>query len=262
MHEIALPTRDGLELRAMLAKPEGAGPFPAIVALHGCGGLWAKSGKMRARETDWARRFNAAGWAVVFPDSFTARGYESVCHERERPILPERERVRDAFDALAWLQTQSFAKPERIAVFGWSHGAMTTLWTIASASPGRPAGLAHDFVGAVAFYPGCVQVGRTAFTARAPLLVEIGAEDTWSLPKPCVALADAAKARGGAEVAIDVYPEAVHGFDQPIGTVHDVTVRNSIYKSGEKTVKVGANPVARAQAIPRAMDWLTRILAP
>ena len=46
MHEIALPTRDGLELRAMLAKPEGAGPFPAIVALHGCGGLWAKSGKM------------------------------------------------------------------------------------------------------------------------------------------------------------------------------------------------------------------------
>jgi len=260
MREVALPTRDGPSLRAVLITPEGPGPFPAIVALHGCGGLWTKAGKMRARETSWAKRWTDAGYAALLPDSFTARGETSVCGQIERPILPERERVRDAYDALVWLQAQRFVKPDRVALFGWSHGGMTTLWSIAAASPGRPAGLAHDFVGAVAFYPGCVQIGKTAFTAAAPLLIEVGAEDTWTPPQACVALVAAAGARGGAEVAIDVYPEAVHGFDQPIGTVHPVITRNSIYKTGEKTVMVGANPVARERAVPRAMEWLKRVL--
>lgn len=259
--EIALPTRDGLALRAVLVKPDGPGPFPAIVALHGCGGLWNEtSGRMRMRETGWAKRWADAGYAAIFPDSFTARGESSVCSQVERPILPQRERVRDAYDALVWLQAQSFVRPDRVAAFGWSHGGMTTLWSIASASPGRPEGLVHDFVGAVAFYPGCVDVGKTAFTASAPLLIEIGAEDTWTLPKACLALVDAARKRGGAPVAIDVYPEAVHGFDQPSGGVHPFVTRNSIYKNGEKTVMVGANPAAREAAIPRAMAWLKDIL--
>lgn len=259
--EIALPTRDGLALRAVLVKPDGPGPFPAIVALHGCGGLWNKTtGKMKMRETAWAKRWTDAGYAAILPDSFTARGETGVCDQVERPILPQRERVRDAYDALAWLQAQSFVKPDRVAVFGWSHGGMTTLWSVASASPGRPEGLAHDFVGAVAFYPGCVDIGKTSFAASAPLLIEIGADDTWTLPGPCQSLAVAAKARGGARIAIDVYPSAVHGFDQPTGSVHPVVTRNSIYKSGEKTVMVGANPAAREAAILRAMAWLKDVL--
>ncbi len=259
--EVALPTRDGLALRAMLVKPDGPGPFPAIVALHGCGGLWNKTtGRMLRRETAWAKRWTDAGYAAIFPDSFTARGETSVCSQVERPILPQRERVRDAYDALVWLQEQSFVRPDRVAVFGWSHGGMTTLWSIAAASPGRPEGLAHDFAGAVAFYPGCVEIGKTAFAASAPLLIEIGADDTWTLPKSCLAMVEAAKSRGGAEIAIDVYPGAVHGFDQPSGSVHPFVTRNSVYKSGEKTVMVGPDPAAREAAIPRAMAWLKDVL--
>ncbi len=259
--EVAVPTRDGLTLRAMLVKPDGPGPFPAIVALHGCGGLWNKTtGRMLQRETAWAKRWTEAGYAAIFPDSFTARGQTSVCGQVERPILPQREWVRDAYDALAWLQAQSFVKPDRVAVFGWSHGGMTTLWSIAAASPGRPDGLAKGFVGAVAFYPGCVEIGKTGFAASAPLLIEIGAEDTWTLPKACVAMVEAARRRGGARIAIDVYPEAVHGFDQPTGSVHPFVTRNSIYKNGEKTVMVGPNPAAREAAIPRAMAWLKDVL--
>jgi hypothetical protein len=36
--------------------------------------------------------------------------------------------------------------------------------------------------------------------------------------------------------------------------------RNSIYKTGEKTVMVGADPAAREQAVARTMDWLKDIL--
>lgn len=258
--EILLPSRDGPPLRAVLALPEGEGPFPAIVALHGCGGLWTDAGRMRARETAWAKRFTEAGWAALFPDSFTARGHSSVCTLVDRPILPQRERVRDAYDALAWLRAQPFVRPERVAAFGWSHGAMTTLWTVAAGGPGRPETLDGDFATAVAFYPGCAEIGRTAFSARVPLLLQLGGDDAWTPPAPCMAMAEAAQARGGAEVAYDLYPGAVHGFDQPGGTVHEVTVRNSVYKSGEKTVKVGADPAARTQAVARAMEWLHRSL--
>lgn len=256
--EIALPVREGPPLRAVLAIPEGPGPFPAIVALHGCGGLWNDAGRMFARETAWAGRFTAAGWAVLFPDSFSTRGYRSVCTLVERPILPQRERVRDAFDALAWLQAQPFVRADRVAAFGWSHGAMTALWTIAADSPGGSA--SPDFAAAVAFYPGCAEIGRTAFRPRAPLLLQLGGDDAWTPPKPCIAMAEAARARGGAEIAWDLYPGAVHGFDQPLGKVHDFVTRNSAYKGGEKTVKVGPDPAARALAVPRAMDWLHRSL--
>src|SRR5690349_17671274 len=53
-----LPTR---------TRPTGAGPFPAIIALHGCGGRGA--GMLL-----WERRLNNWGYAVLIPDSLAARG--------------------------------------------------------------------------------------------------------------------------------------------------------------------------------------------
>ena len=50
-----------------LMKPDGDGPFPAVVALHGCNGLSAGT---RDR---WTERAVAWGYAVLFVDSFTAR---------------------------------------------------------------------------------------------------------------------------------------------------------------------------------------------
>jgi hypothetical protein len=38
--------------------------------------------------------------------------------------------------------------------------------------------------------------------------------------------------------------------------VHEVVVRNSIYKTGQKVVRVGPEPEARARAIVRVMAWL------
>ena len=35
----------GIELKGRLYRPEGRGPFPAIVLLHGCSGMWTRSGK-------------------------------------------------------------------------------------------------------------------------------------------------------------------------------------------------------------------------
>ncbi|WP_246691874.1 MULTISPECIES: hypothetical protein [unclassified Mesorhizobium] len=50
-------------LDAMLFKPQGQGPFPAVVAMHGCRGLWSsKNGtEFSPRHADWGRRLAALG---------------------------------------------------------------------------------------------------------------------------------------------------------------------------------------------------------
>lgn len=260
--KVAFPGRDGVELTGLVYRPEGTGRFPGIIALHGCGGLLTSKGVIHARERAWAERWTAAGYAVLFPDSFTPRGVASICSDAHRPILPERERVRDAYDALAWFEAQPYVAADRIALFGWSHGAMTTLWAMAAQSPGRPAGLAHDFIGAVAFYPGCAQISRERpeYAAVAPMLLQLAADDVWTPPAACIRMVEAAQHRPGPPIEMDVYPDSVHGFDQPTGSVHSFVVRNSIYRGGEKTVYVGANPAARERAIARVMPWLASLL--
>src|SRR5215470_5344358 len=67
-------------LDALLFRPQGAGPFASVVALHGCAGLFDAPGQMHARDLDWAQHLVGKGYAVVFPDSFGPRGVREVCH--------------------------------------------------------------------------------------------------------------------------------------------------------------------------------------
>jgi len=135
---------------ALLLRPQGAGPFPAVIALHGCGGLLNKEGELARRETDWANRLVRAGYVVLFPDSFTARGFRQICTVHDRAIFP-RDRAGDVAAATEWLAKQPFVDSKRLGLMGWSHGAMTVLWAVRS---GFMAG-APQFKTAIAFYPGC-----------------------------------------------------------------------------------------------------------
>jgi dienelactone hydrolase len=134
-------------LSGLLFRPPGEGPFAAVVLLHGCGGLRDGSGRVTERHDDWARRLLDRGWVVLLVDSFAPRGIREICSSAARPIEPGRERARDAYGALAYLQRQRFVRGDRVALLGWSNGGGTVLRTIAAASPARPADLAHDFRG-------------------------------------------------------------------------------------------------------------------
>src|SRR5262245_17353733 len=88
---------NSVTLTGVLYHPEGSGPFPAVVALHGCGGVNGRSGSLSARHADWADRLVAAGFIVLFPDSFGSRGATGQqCTTRDRVTRPSRERVGDA----------------------------------------------------------------------------------------------------------------------------------------------------------------------
>src|SRR5262245_42765706 len=103
-------------LRAMLFKPEGNGPFPVVVGLHGCGGLVGNAGAVQSRYRDWGQRLTAAGFAVLYLDSYGSRGLANQCtvSGSSRAIRSARERVADANAAKLWLQQQSWAVGDRI----------------------------------------------------------------------------------------------------------------------------------------------------
>ncbi len=182
LDKVTFASTDGTQIAGYVMKPEGAGPFPTLVLLHGCGGLLNRRDEMPSRERDWAARFIAAGYAVIFPDSFNPRGFRSVCSERDREINPA-GRARDAAGAVAWLKTQAFVARDKIMVVGWSHGGSTVLRFVA----GRGAG---EVAGAIAFYPGCSSlVKRGGWASRVPLTILMGAEDDWTPAEPCRQLA-------------------------------------------------------------------------
>jgi len=110
-------------LNSVLYRPQGAGPFPVIVGLHGCAGLLSPNGQIVRRFADWGERLSRQGLAVLFIDSFTPRGLGSQCGVRERKVRSDRERVADASAARRWLHGQNWANKNRVSLLGWSSGA-------------------------------------------------------------------------------------------------------------------------------------------
>src|SRR5712691_7917120 len=69
-------------LKAMLFRPDGAGPFPAVIGLHGCEGLLGRNGTVDTRYSDWAEHLTKAGFVVIYPDSYGSRGLGPQCAVR------------------------------------------------------------------------------------------------------------------------------------------------------------------------------------
>ena len=241
-------------LPGYLFRPEGRGPFPAVVALHGCGGLVSRPGRVGALFTEWGNRLAAAGLAVVFPDSFTSRGVASQCGVRDRKVRATHEQTADAMAARAWLQSQPWVIKERVALLGWSDGGVATLWAVR-----RRAGAADgssEFRSAVALYPGCRALSNRAWSARVPTLILIGRADDFTPAVACEQMVAGARGRS-ARATIIVYPGAYHGFDRPDYPVRELTGLAST-PDGSGKAHFGTHPAARADALRRVPHWLAR----
>lgn len=244
----------GTTLRGALYRPDGPGPSPAVVAMHGCGGLTGKSGAITARFQDWGERLQAAGFAVLFPDSFGSRGLGSQCTNRQRTVHASRERIDDANAARQWLQSQSWVTRDRVSLIGWSNGASATLYTVGEKA-GLPAA-GPDFHSAVALYPGCRELQAAGWTPRMPILILSGLADDWTPAAPCQEMVAAARSRG-APVEIVTYPAAYHDFDVPNEPVRQ-SQGLAFSGNGSGMAHHGTDPAARADAIKRVPQWLAR----
>jgi dienelactone hydrolase len=206
------------QIPAMLSKPDGPGPFPAVVIMHDCSGLGFASSGAPGR---WAAELVQRGYVVVIPDSFSSRGHAGgVCTvplpQRRADVSPAR-RARDAYAALAYVRALRYVDGRRVGIMGGSHGGSTTLAAmIAPASDAAPlaAEKRAGFAAGVALYPGCAapRSATGAYKPIAPLLILVGEKDDWTPAEPCRKLTEASRA-AGYPVAIKVYPGAHHSFD-------------------------------------------------
>jgi len=239
-------------LDAMLFKPQGQGPFPAVVAMHGCSGLWSskKGAELSPRHADWGRRLAALGYVVIFPDSFGSRDLGPQCKNGDREVEPYRERVEDANAARRYLQTLPYVKPAAIALLGWSNGGSTVLYTVRPKD--RPEAGSPDFRAAVAFYPGCrAPAEKGDWATRVPLLIVMGEADDWTPAAPCKALADA----NPDSVKLILYAGAYHDFDNEAQKLHEL--HGLAYTAnGDGVAHAGLNPAARAAALKDVPDFL------
>jgi dienelactone hydrolase len=240
-------------LHAQLFKPEGNGPFPVVIALHGCGGLSGHSEPVQVRYRDWAEELLKDGKAVLFPDSYGSRELGPQCRVRERRITARRERVADILATRQWLMQQAWVAQDRISLLGWANGASALLWAV------RPQLLLHhaepDFRSAVAFYPDCRLSSGLGWSARVPTLVLIGAKDDVSSPPACRQMVDGAHGRS-ALTRIVVYPSAYHDFDRANLPVQAIGP-NPDAADPEKG-HVGTDAEARADSQKRVAEWLAR----
>jgi len=239
---------------ALVFRPAGPGPFPAVIALHGASGLMGRGG-LFPNYRYWGNRLRDEGFLALFPDSFNARGLkEGIATLKRDPVPPGRERVGDVYGALRYLQARPEVRPDRIALLGWSHGGSTVLAAVDAGQPLRPP--ERGFRAAVAFYPGTWrQLAQPSWRPAMPLTVLVGASDDWTPAEGCVTLGQRARAAGAAMVVV-TYPGAFHGFDAPDTPVH---VRAGVHsKTGWATV--GTNPAARQDALARTFKFLHQAL--
>jgi dienelactone hydrolase len=162
-----------------LLTPQGAGPFPAVVVMHGCDGVNANTHR-------WAERLVGWGYAALIVDSFRSRGLSNVCNHGA--MLPASVRAGDAIAAKNYLRSLPNIAKGRIGLIGFSHGG----WAALAA--------ASSFNAVVAYYPWCN--GHVP----ANTLVLIGSADDWTPSQRC---------SGGAN--LKVYSGATHAFDAPRG---------------------------------------------
>jgi dienelactone hydrolase len=256
-------------------KPEGSGPFPAVVIMHDCSGLGPRSSGAPRR---WGEELQKQGYVVAIPDSFTTRGHASgVCTDpspSRNDVSPFR-RVNDAYAALAYVRGFPYVDGGHVGIMGGSHGGLTTLASlVAPEGPQDP--LAQEkrngFAAAVALYPGCgvglgswrlSRVGsRVEFSGVykpiAPLLILVGEKDDWTPAQPCRKMVDGAQ-KGGYPVTIKIYPGAHHSFDSnsPVRYVAERVNASSPTGRGATT---GGDPAAWADSIREVGTFFNRYL--
>lgn len=265
---VYFPSADGrAELTGYLFKPQGTGPFPAIVMLHGRGGPYSSNVNadctlvsravpaspcnavtLSKRHVMWGNYWAEHGYLALLPDSFgprgKAHGFGRGTHDDpDRADVNERTvRPLDAEGALAYLRQRRDVVPDRIVLQGWSNGGSTALNVLL-----RQGLASTGFRGALIFYPGCGENSLLGPTLRShvPVQLFLAADDEEVSPALCSAMAERSR-QVGTTIDTTIYPGASHGFDEP---------------SASRQAVAGNGPAmddTLRRAAPLVVEWLKR----
>ena len=212
-------TGESVNIIGHLFLPPGSDKAPAVVLVHGSGGIY------KAELDFWPKQFNAAGIAVFTLDMFGPRGVQSTVEDQSQVPFPAD--VADTFAALRLLATHPRIDPQRIAIMGFSRGGIATLRASVEriiAAQKLPDGLRY-----AAFIPtyggGCAGAFRLVIKpgvfSKAPILFIHGDADDYTPIGPCQDYADKI-GKAGTPVKFVVIEGAYHKFDADDIKRHDL----------------------------------------
>lgn len=181
-------------------KPDGPGPFPALVILHSCGAISPE------QTGYWVKSALANGYVVFILDSWSQRGLPNGSCDVSPGFNPISVRIRDAFDAT------------RIAAIGFSHGGRVA-YLLSNANIARMFGHAdRRFAANVSVYGECYnRLAKSAYLRGpigAPLLALLGDRDEDGDVRECEPRLKELQA-SGSPVEWHVFAGAGHAWDQP-----------------------------------------------
>lgn len=235
---------ESVRLVGYLARPQGAGPFSAVVLLHGCGGFHSSM-------ISWADRLSRYGYAAIAVDSFGPRGMDDHCGG-----FFFHEQAADGYAALGYLAAKPFVRASHVAVMGFSMGGGSALAALEKGLLEQR--YAEKFRAGIAFYPVCQYASGIT---TGPVLVLIGDKDDWTPSASCEAMAAGRSELGaprtpGDRSAIElvVYPGVHHDFDQLdlfLAPGHGITIKGH---------RAEFNEDAMRDSIERVRDFLQRTI--
>lgn len=181
---------------AFLAKPDGPGPFPAVIVIHEWWGL-----NDQIKET--AKKLAGEGYVALGVDLYRGRAAASrdEAHELMRG-LPEDRAVRDLQAAVAYLSGRKDVRAKRIGSIGWCMGGGYSL-SLAVNSP--------QLAACVIYYGRLLTDAATLGKVASPVIGFFGEEDR-GIPVSDVQAFEKQMKALGKSVEIHIYPGAGHAF--------------------------------------------------
>jgi dienelactone hydrolase len=203
--------RDGVPvtLAGALRLPKlGTEKLPAVILLHGSGGVGGSGGMI----DEWSRELNEIGVATFAVDSFAGRGIVETVTDQTR--LGRLNMIIDAYRALDLLSRHRQIDATRIAVMGFSRGAQSSVYSslIRFQKMHGPAG--QQFAAHIGLYTPCGTTYRGDDAVAKPIRLLHGTADDYVPIGPCRAFVERLS-ESGKDIRLIEYPDAHHVFDAP-----------------------------------------------
>jgi len=221
-----------LVLKGILNKPQGKGPFPAIVMLSGGKG-WNEAWD------NWIERFVKWGYVTLQVQTLASRGLSDI-FEGGGGVgtgVSPRVAAQDAHDAKTYVSSLQYVDGKRVALIGWYFGGWAVPYAIDPSAPIR--NRSTPFTAAIAFDPLCDQ---PLMGFDAPLLILHGELDDWHSVSRCRII----EGRCEHEIILKIYPGAYMCFDLE-GVDGEIQGHRMLY-----------NPTAAADAVEKVKRFLAK----
>lgn len=212
-------------------RPEGPGPFPAVVLVHSCGGL-------EPHITQRTKELLSAGFVVLVQDSQGPRNIRSCDEFRflQVPLVSK-----DAFRALSHLSKMKDVNSERISLVGFSLGSFVAA-AVGSPEVANLLGGERRFHASVGWYGSCaLQTPRSKWQLLTldidrPVLLLLAGKDTETPISECFPVVEQMKAEGR-PIAWHVFADATHAWDKSNSQRGYVQSASATSEAMQKTIE-------------------------